>query len=121
MAKKQFLDVVVEKKRWYRGQGSDDSALLLAKGAKMCCIGFLARTCGVKPKEMRGISDVALLPRIKDEGLPYQALHQIFKQEGYNLEAAYRTNDNRYVSEAVRIKQLKILGRKLGVNFTFGD
>ena len=122
MATKLF-DVTVNKKRWYRGQGSEESALLCTgPGAskKMCCIGFLARACGLSAKAIRGVStvgDLEVMARLTKAPLLMGIQHT--KEE--SLLDAYNINDSVDMTDVVRMAKLKTIGKRLGVNFIFVD
>lgn len=38
----------IDRARWFRGQGSGDSALFIPENNKMCCLGFYLSACGVE-------------------------------------------------------------------------
>ena len=105
-----MIKVVVDRKKWYRGE-REDSMLLLTNG-KMCCIGFLARVLKYKPKDIR---DIATL-----EGTAQTTIQEQFigANEG-NLGRAYEINDDSTISDSVREKELKQIGKKMGVRFIF--
>lgn len=48
-----MLKLVIKRSKWLRGDDSE-SYLLRESDNKMCCLGFLARKCGLAPKEIRG-------------------------------------------------------------------
>ena len=119
MAKKALLDVIVSKKRWCRGLGCVRSALLCETSGKMCCIGFMARACGLKPKNIRGMAGLEDLPADAQNKSPLIKTAVENKEE--HLTDAYMINDSEALTDKERIKALKPIGRKLGVNFTFAD
>ena len=45
--------LVVSRKRWLRGEGSDKSMLLRPLDDKMCCLGFLACQVGAREEDIR--------------------------------------------------------------------
>lgn len=45
--KSKYTNLVIDRKRWRRGGKYEDVALLDDKG-QMCCLGFLAKQCGIK-------------------------------------------------------------------------
>lgn len=44
--------LIITRSKWFRGKGSERSALLTRNG-KMCCLGFLGLACGLQKKDMR--------------------------------------------------------------------
>jgi hypothetical protein len=41
------MKFTIDRKTWLRGEGEDDSALLREYDNKMCCLGGIARQCGI--------------------------------------------------------------------------
>ena len=105
-----MIKVVVDRKKWYRGE-REDSMLLLTNG-KMCCIGFLARVLKYKPKNIRNIATL--------EGIVHTTIQEQFIDDNEeNLNKAYNINDDVTISDSVREKELKQIGKKMGVRFIF--
>lgn len=57
------MEFTVSRKTWLRGEGSSNSYLLRPSDGKMCCLGFLALSCGLTPAEIEGHSDLFVLER----------------------------------------------------------
>lgn len=107
-----MIKVVVDRKKWLRGKGDLNSALLLKNG-KMCCIGFLARVLNYKPKGIRGIC-------ILEDTAPVLAEQQKFIDENMDaLSDAYGINDDMDITDTVREKELRRIGKEMGVRFVF--
>ena len=105
-----MIKVVVDRKKWYRGE--HEYSMLLFTNGKMCCIGFLARVLKYKPKDIR---DIATL-----EGTAQTTIQEQFIDDnGGNLGKAYEINDDPTISDSVREKELKQIGKKMGVRFIF--
>lgn len=51
---KDVKSFVVDRSKWLRGEGFDDSCLLTT-GNRMCCLGFYAEACGLDRKTIRNI------------------------------------------------------------------
>lgn len=47
--------LVIDRSRWLRGEGGDDSYLLRAKDEKMCCLGFYGLACGFALDDLRSV------------------------------------------------------------------
>ena len=107
----KLLRVEVSKKRWYRGE-CERSMLRLANG-KQCCIGFLARKLGAKVKDIYGVST---LEDMSGDVLSCFDFRYKFDDQ---LDEAYVTNDAEEISDIERMKRLKIIGKKMGVQFIF--
>ena len=113
MAITKPIQVEVVRKKWYRGKGGDDSRLLCESG-QMCCIGFLARRLGYKPREIR---DVSTLVDTED----YLKVDSFAYEQDSILCDCYEVNDDTAISDATRERKLTALGKKMGVRFTFVD
>jgi hypothetical protein len=48
---------VVDRRTWYRGEGSSDSRLLTEDG-KRCCIGFVGQQCGIPDGALLNVAEV---------------------------------------------------------------
>lgn len=108
MSKVKNIKVTVDRKKWYRGQSHEYSKLLLDNG-KMCCIGFLARELGCKPKETRNQATLALV----------DSAHEFHDTYDDILASAYEVNDNPDITDDQREKELTRLGKKMHVLFSF--
>lgn len=106
--KKAPLKVIVNRKRWYRGQGDEYSALLLDNN-KMCCIGFLARKLGYTPKDIRNRATL------------YEVSNRDEFENEYDstLSEAYKVNDEIMITDNKRERRLITLGKRMGVQFEF--
>lgn len=105
-----MIKVVVDRKKWYRGKGSDSSGLLLNNG-KMCCIGFLARRLGCKPREIRDRPTLMMVDRL--------AVTLLLDKYRDIIDDAYQTNDDQEIDDKARERELKVYGKEMGVNFVF--
>lgn len=103
--------VIVRRKTWYRGQGSDNSYLLRADGL-MCCIGFLAKAFGVSNKSIR---NVPTLGRVKLR----PALTRFDQRHKLALDRAYNVNDNASIDDAFREMELVRIGEGMDILFSF--
>jgi hypothetical protein len=146
-----MLNVIVERSKWYRGQGSDGSALLIAyemKGGqnvgRMCCLGFACLAAGLavgdiagKPcpsnvlKEWRDFGNTHDL----DEKLPAPLMNLVTIDDGFigdsdlcqrmtetnDAPAGDTAGEDSIADDAEREERLIELGREAGINFTFVD
>lgn len=105
----KLLTVEVVKSKWHRGD-STNSALRLDNGGQ-CCIGFLARTLGAKTNEILDTPRLADTDNAKCLGFNSKFDNQ--------LSIAYSINDSPSITDTMRIKKLKVIGKKMGVKFVF--
>lgn len=112
-----MIRVVVNKRRWLRGD-DENSKLLRVKDNKMCCIGFLARELGCKRKD---IAEVGMLCGVKTEAA--QAFNRDYGLSGTGymtpLDKAYEVNDDTDLNDKERMRQLREIGKEMGVRFVF--
>lgn len=50
------MKVVIDRKRWLRGEGSSTSKLLRSSDGKMCCLGFVCIQAGASETDIMDIS-----------------------------------------------------------------
>jgi hypothetical protein len=48
------MNLVIDRKRWLRGEGAHDSKLLRPSDGKMCCLGFYGLACGLSADQICG-------------------------------------------------------------------
>jgi hypothetical protein len=54
-----MLEVVIDRERWLRGEGSTQSFLLRPEDGRMCCIGFACLAADLKPEDIMGRKTLA--------------------------------------------------------------
>lgn len=109
-----MLTVKIDRKKWIRGGGYDQSCLLRESDKKQCCIGFLARVLGLENEEILGCNTLASTNnRTNTRARKFENRYHT------NLLEAYRVNDNSNLSELARMRTLRALGRKMQVRFVF--
>jgi hypothetical protein len=102
---------IVDRATWYRGHGADKSYLLRDDGHR-CCIGFVAKQCGVADDDMSLIRDVITLPINTHTKFPLW-------MRGLGISKAYNTNDNQQLTDTEREAQLKTLFTENGDEIEF--
>lgn len=56
--------LVIDRSRWYRGQGAEGSRLIREEDGKMCCLGFLGLACGIPAEHLQGyLTPSAVAPK----------------------------------------------------------
>lgn len=55
------MKLVIDRKIWLRGEGSDVSKLLRSSDQKRCCVGIYLGACGVEDVSMQDVSDANIL------------------------------------------------------------
>lgn len=97
----------INRKRWWRGQGSDDSRLRKRKDGKQCCIGFYARACGLKITDIEGCATLAALD--SDELRAHESKHN------KTFSDLYEVNDDAELTAKDRESKIRQLFKDLGV------
>lgn len=139
MTKKKYeLEFTVDRSKWYQGQGSNESKLLIIKhpdkkqNGKMCCLGFASLACGIPKSRIKGkndpfdvVSDYDGLKRRKAEdklkfffstkgGITYYSNYYNFTTEDIIDE-----NDSPDTKGLEKERNLKKLFEKIGVKVKF--
>lgn len=112
----QLRKFVVDRKKWLRGEGADDSGLLVR--GRMCCLGFVCQQCGIE--DWRLIENSMPSPRW--DGLPDWLTPSAHDFEGAwdsVLGCLARTNDARDLSGPKRELELQRLAALAGFEFEF--
>lgn len=135
----EMKELVVDRKRWYRGKGNIRSRLLRPEDNQMCCLGFYGLSCGLKeeniidvgfPSQVRTGQRHGVDKSHKPVPLPKE-MHwleeTISKQIGEDSsvfeEEVERTigeiNDNEEIDEETRERLLTEEFAKHNINVTF--
>jgi hypothetical protein len=109
------MKFVVDRRTWYRGNGSGESKLLRTDGMR-CCIGFVGKQCG--------IPDVELMDRITVQQVEsalwpkwMQSIPPIVTRR--SVGDAYGANDFTGFSDAEREEKLKRIFQANGDDIEF--
>jgi hypothetical protein len=125
---------IVERKKWLRGEGSEDSCLL-TEGNRMCCLGFYAEACGLDRKVIRGLSSPMkavyatqghFIENYKDK-LSTRKSDVIWKtklvksgRDTATCNDMMKINDDEHIDDTIRETKLTALFKKLGIRIKFG-
>lgn len=58
------MKLIIDRAKWLRGEGSEDSYLVRASDGKMCCLGFYGQACGLDIEAMRDVPSPAEVPDV---------------------------------------------------------
>lgn len=100
------VDVVVDRAKWLRGEGSYDSCLLRPDDRKMCCLGFACKALGLRDDVIESVGEPCEL----DWEHPLKRA---------NVKSLVVANDNTDITDDAREASLIEDGQKLGLNFSF--
>lgn len=121
------IHITIERSKWLRGEGGNASSLLRAEDGKMCCLGFAALKCGLKPEWIEGKATpgAAVIHHSDDEidgfkRLFFLDLKEHRAQLGTTI-SLMSVNDGMVLSEAEREEEITRLGKHVGFIFTFVD
>lgn len=111
MAEK-LKEVKISRKKWHRNEGNshDFESLLRMPNGKQCCMGFLARACGYRVKD------------IANRGYPSSLMdsHDRFSEELLRLEYQIAVvNDRSSVTIRKREQEIRVLFKKAGYKAVF--
>lgn len=119
----EMKKVIVERSKWLRGEGEENSKLLRTEDGKMCCLGFVCLAFG-KTEDDIADSEAPSCLIGKDrhsqigDGTPLIAED---RHEPGAIVSAMQINDSRYMDELDRELELKRLLRVVGVDLEFVD
>lgn len=104
---------------WYRGKGSDDSALLRPEDGLSCCLGFYGTACGIEEMTMLNASypDEADISKWPEWIQP----STMAKCHSDDCELAMEINDDPKITDIEREAKLTELFAKHGDVVTFID
>lgn len=107
------MKVVVDRARWLRGEGGDDSKLLRRMDGKMCCMGFACIAAGAEPEDIKGLTTVGQVD-------PFALDWSGANCRGMNgLDDLYSLNDSYGLSDDDREQRIVAAGNRVGLQFEF--
>ena len=87
------MKLVIDRKRWLRGESALQSSLLRRKDKKMCCFGFLALACGAEESEILekpNPSNVAKYKWAKKDEFKWTVKPSEFSDVSFNISKSAR-------------------------------
>ena len=112
----KLLKVTVKRSKWLRGD--ENTSMLLDRAGKMCCLGFACITAGLKKKDIVGIGTPS---EIGYGRLPKSLAKLTTKEFDSKICSNLMSANDREYFEDVREADIKKLGKKAGLAFTFVD
>jgi hypothetical protein len=118
------MKLIIDRKKWLRGTG--DGSLRNRKG-EMCCLGFLANTCGIN----QGITGIGMPSDIRNTKIKakknedeWLAMFDLNIYDGFKADSRLASrlaeiNDSRITSDAIKEAKIKKEFKKIGVEVTF--
>jgi len=123
MSKKKSF--IINRQKWLRGEGSEDSYLLAPDTGDMCCIGFFEKAiCGLKDKDIKGIKEPTHLISINEKLLQCQPkwFGKEFLLDGdcsADLDALLDLNDCEHLDDDVRETAIAAIFKKHNIEVKF--
>jgi hypothetical protein len=113
------MNLTIDRKKWLRGTNKTSYSyepLLLNNNDKMCCLGFYARACGLKKKDILDVTE----PCDVDQGKEKLSL-LLNRRENNNqvCNQLIHINDNLKTSDTIKEKAIKNNFSKIGVKVKF--
>lgn len=126
------IKVYIDRSRWLRGEGPEDSRLLRSTDGKMCCLGFCLLELGKTEDEIRDVpapletkrilqgkpEDFVECPGIGTRLLTKQGTLYIYPT---GVAGAMEVNDAADLDEPTREAHLSELMVQVGIELVFGD
>lgn len=113
------MKFTVKRSKWKNARSfTEEETRLLNREGHMCCLGFVAKQCGAKNKDIQYESTPASIEKIPER------LQGIFVYEGYRSNTplsveAMAINDDATITNSVRERKLKSLFKKYGHEIEF--
>ena len=121
---KKLKRIEISRKRWMRGTGLNGSYLRHPKTGKQCCMGFDCRAHGFSIEQIRGLGmPAALIERIPGLTKKVVSCYGNVEYSG-NTEVAKElaaVNDDDNITDEVRERKVKSIGKRIGRNYVFVD
>lgn len=116
------MKFTINRKRWQRGKGWKQSALYLEDNRKMCCLGQVARQCGIPVKAIKEEDALAQIEEASERAKLPKWLTRKSRGQVFNTHAcgnAMNINDSEELSDAEREAKLTALFAKHGDELEF--
>jgi hypothetical protein len=127
------MKFTIDRKTWLRGEGGDASALLRESDNKMCCLGGIARQCGIT-----GIAGELAPAGVEEDQWdkfpeplrpykrPYsgsiaESAHRTYNDNSDLAADMMRVNDDEVISDEYREAKLIALCAPHGIELEFTD
>jgi len=104
----------IDRRRWLRGEGAENSRLLRVSDGKMCCLGQVALQCGVREHEIAWQETPDGIRPGSKNGMP-----EWIRYTTIDCEEAMSINDSKRRKPELREKALIKLFKKNGDALTF--
>lgn len=117
-------ELVIKREFWLRGEGTSNSYLLRSFDKKMCCLGFLARSCGYGVTEINEMCTPSGVAKIYGDHFPYSVLiHKDINVLNSDMTIeAMGINDDKYLSESDREEKLtRLFQQNFNIQLLFED
>lgn len=112
--------VTIKRSKWLRG--GKDPYMRNPDTGKMCCLGFLARKAGLSTRQINDKREP------EDLAQCITGLTNVFDDDPHSSLTNTATcldlmcaNDENLINDEAREKEIKKLGKKIGVTFKFED
>lgn len=114
------MKLVIDRSRWLRGEGWEQSSLIRPSDEKMCCLGFLGEACGVSRDLMWDKASPRQLSIEAKAMYPARLFQLRYEDDGLSpMGRLMNINDNPNLSEEIREKMIIDKMSDLGVAVEF--
>lgn len=115
------MKFTIDRTKWIRGEGYNESYLLRLSDSKMCCLGFFSLACGLTPEEIYGKRGISLVMKEFREKYPEWVFPVRNNQFVVSIDAGAleATNDSKYTSEGEREEFIRAAFSKHGIEVEF--
>lgn len=105
--------LVIDRTKWLRGEGADESRLRRERDGKMCCLGFYSIACGFSEEQITGVHYPVGLRNIE---VPFPEEMQWTLQNAPNLAGKLAQINDFGQDEDENTREAKIIDRFAAVD-----
>jgi hypothetical protein len=113
------MKLTIDRDKWLRGEGSDNSALIRSADGKMCCLGFLGVACKIPKRALTSVpSPICVHSKFQNRKV---WKHLFDADENVNNSLCQQlivANDSAH-NKATKETRIATLFRKIGVEVEF--
>lgn len=111
-----MITVKIDRSKWLRGEGAENSYLLRSADNQMCCLGFVAKQLlGMKDDQISGV------PEIEIHRLANAVPSKSYVALNNAVDELYTANDAINLEAHEREALLKEIAETIGLEFQFYD
>lgn len=125
----------INRKRWLRGEGSEESCLLNTKTGKMCCLGFFAKQSKIPKNYIENVDTPCSARMLLNGTKVYSSNCKVISRPAKSIkwntkllsgefhsatgDTLMDVNDDEEISDEIREKKITSLFKRIGITVKF--